>query len=94
MLLLGYAAGNLIGPQTFRSNQAPGYTGGVIGMLCCYCACMGLVTIYGLICFFENRARDKKYGNVGTIHDENLEEVIGEFQDKTDKQQPRFRYIT
>lgn len=30
ILYIGYAVGNLIGPQTFRAAQAPAYTGGTV----------------------------------------------------------------
>ncbi|KAE8146981.1 MFS general substrate transporter [Aspergillus avenaceus] len=55
ILYIGYAVGNLIGPQTFRANQAPAYTGGFIAMLASYCACLLLMTIYWILVVRMNR---------------------------------------
>ncbi|KAL5364845.1 fungal-specific transcription factor domain-containing protein [Aspergillus floccosus] len=58
ILYIGYAVGNLIGPQTFRANQAPAYTGGFIAMLVSYCACVGLIAVYWAIVARYNRRLD------------------------------------
>ncbi|CAH0004485.1 unnamed protein product [Clonostachys byssicola] len=86
---IGYAAGNLIGPQTFRANQAPQYTGGVIAMLSCFCAAILIALTYLAVCMFENRRRDRLYGKP-----EHVQEGSGEgFGDITDgKQKESFRY--
>ncbi|OJJ68097.1 hypothetical protein ASPBRDRAFT_58147 [Aspergillus brasiliensis CBS 101740] len=55
ILYIGYAVGNLIGPQTFRANQAPAYTGGFIAMLICYCICVALMAVYWLVVVKLNR---------------------------------------
>ncbi|KAL2847507.1 fungal-specific transcription factor domain-containing protein [Aspergillus pseudoustus] len=57
ILYIGYAVGNLIGPQTFRESQAPAYTGGFAAMLACYCACVFLIGIYWLVAVTLNRRR-------------------------------------
>lgn len=94
ILFLGYAAGNLIGPQTFRAKQAPKYTGGVIAMLSCYCICMLVVGLYWVLCFMDNRRKDKLYGKVQRgAADGSFDELVGGFQDLTDKEQAEFRYI-
>ncbi|KAK5113568.1 hypothetical protein LTR85_010796 [Meristemomyces frigidus] len=93
-LYLGYAAGNLIGPQTFRSDQAPEYTGGVIAMIVCYCLCILLVLIYWAFCAFENRRRDKLYGKPGHINEDSVQELAESFEDQTDMEQKAFRYTT
>ncbi|KAJ5505810.1 hypothetical protein N7453_004767 [Penicillium expansum] len=33
----GYLIGGIVGPQTFKTNQAPAYTGGITAMLASYC---------------------------------------------------------
>ncbi|KAH6890644.1 major facilitator superfamily domain-containing protein [Thelonectria olida] len=89
LVTIGYSVGNLIGPQTFRANQAPKYTGGVVAMLCCYCVCMLFCGLYLVVTVWENRRRNRLYGKpeqvqVGTV------EGLG---DLTDKQQEQdFRY--
>ena len=89
ILYIGYAVGNLIGPQTFRASQAPAYTGGVIAMLCCYCACIGLICLYWLVCLRMNRRVSDVHGSV-----EPVEAVEENFQDTTDQKQYNFKYTT
>lgn len=87
LVTIGYAAGNLIGPQTFISSDAPKYTRGVIAMLISYCAAMALLMLYFVNVYIENKRRDKKYGKP-----EELRDVVEGFADVTDKKQDGFRY--
>jgi MFS transporter, ACS family, allantoate permease len=87
---IGYAAGNLIGPQTFRSNEKPKYTSGVIAMLACYCASILLLLLYLGVATWENKQRDKKHGKPEEVHTGTIEGFV----DETDKQQHDFRYTT
>lgn len=84
-----YAVGNIIGPQTFKSDQAPKYTGAIIAMTTCYALCMLLGLWYGFACYLENKKRDEKLrmsGNEwGADHDM-------DFMDLTDKENKSFRY--
>jgi MFS transporter, ACS family, allantoate permease len=86
--ILAYGAGNWIGPQTFRSWDAPDYKIGKTLVAIMYgLAALTLVCIR-LINIRENRRRDKLAAEVGE------EEAEGtEFMDLTDFEQPRFRYI-
>ncbi|KAK8096614.1 allantoate permease [Apiospora kogelbergensis] len=90
LVTIGYAAGNLIGPQTFRSDQAPKYTTGVVTMLVAYCACMLILGAYWAIATWENKRRDSKWGKQEGIH----EGTTDGFVDTTDKKQHNFRYTT
>ncbi|KAK8078690.1 major facilitator superfamily domain-containing protein [Apiospora phragmitis] len=90
LVAIGYAAGNLIGPQTFRSDQAPKYTSGVVTMLAAYCACMLVLGTYWAVAAWENRRRDRRCGKQEAIH----EGTADGFVDETDKKQPNFRYTT
>ncbi|KAL4967001.1 allantoate permease [Aspergillus stella-maris] len=92
ILLLGYGAGNLIGPQTFRAEQAPAYTGGTIAMLVCYCTAILLMGFYFLVATFENRQKDKKYGKPLSIDQSDVNALVEVYQDLSDKKQPDFRY--
>ncbi|KAJ5094190.1 hypothetical protein N7456_010051 [Penicillium angulare] len=91
ILYIGYAVGNLIGPQTFRANQAPAYTGGFIAMLACYCVCILLMAAYWAIAFTLNRQRivglDPSEEQVGA-------DLVDAFADQTDFKQKTFTYIT
>jgi hypothetical protein len=53
-----HSQGNLIGPQTFRANQAPAYTGGFVSMLICYCVCIGLMGAYWILAAVLNSKRE------------------------------------
>ena len=87
--ILAYAAGNWIGPQTFRSNEAPEYKNGKLMVAVMYglAACTLIMLRY--VNVWENRRRDKK-----ATEQPEIEAVEGqEFQDLTDFQMPKFRYV-
>uniref|UniRef100_A0A093XJZ5 Putative transporter n=1 Tax=Talaromyces marneffei PM1 TaxID=1077442 RepID=A0A093XJZ5_TALMA len=60
---IAWAVGNIIGPQTFRADQAPAYTGGTIAMIVCYAIAIVLILIYGSICHRENKQREADIQN-------------------------------
>lgn len=82
---ISWATGNIIGPQTFRTNQAPEYTGGTIAMLVCYVVAMLCILTYGMICHLSNKGRSA-----------NCQEHDGgdDWLDLTDKQNTAFKYTT
>lgn len=86
ILYIGYAVGNLIGPQTFRASQAPTYTGGFIAMIACYCVCILLMGLYWLLAEMQNRKLDGV--------DLSSRDIIENFLDETDMKQEGFRYTT
>lgn len=94
---LGYCGGAITGTQTFRSNQAPKYTGGFISMIVGYCACMLLSALYWLVCIVLNR-RKRALLEIRQTDDEAVFEVDGVEEeavaDLTDKQQLHFFYTT
>ncbi|KAL4967705.1 transcription factor domain-containing protein [Aspergillus stella-maris] len=90
ILYIGYAVGNLIGPQTFRANQAPAYTGGFVAMLVCYCVCVALIGAYWAIAVIFNRRRVDGVPVEGEVDGD----LANAFADKTDFQQKGFRYTT
>ncbi|KAI1137724.1 MFS general substrate transporter [Hypoxylon sp. FL0543] len=87
---IGYAAGNLIGPQTFRSKEAPKYTSSFIAMFVSYCTCILILIVYWISGAWKNKRRDRRYGKPREIHDGTVEG----FFDVTDKNQDNFRYTT
>ena len=91
-MLLGYGAGNLIGPQAFRADQAPAYTGGTIAMLTCYCVSILLMAFYFIVARFENRRKDRKYGKALRVDQEDVGALVEAYQDLSDKKQENFRY--
>ncbi|KAL4924076.1 transcription factor domain-containing protein [Aspergillus undulatus] len=90
ILYIGYAVGNLIGPQTFRANQAPAYTGGFVAMLACYCVCVLLMGGYWLLAVVLNR---RKVDGVDPGEEGVDENLVDAFADKTDFQQNGFRVL-
>lgn len=86
---VAYAVGNIIGPQTFISDQAPKYTGAVIAMLLCYAVSIVLALAYGMACKWENKQRDKSRSV-----ESDFNEHAADFLDLTDKQNSSFRYTT
>ncbi|KAJ0311068.1 hypothetical protein COL516b_001771 [Colletotrichum fioriniae] len=90
LVQVGYAAGNLIGPQTFRAEQAPQYSGAIIAMLTSYAVSVLLMLSYWLVAAWENKRRDKKYGKPQELQ----EGTVDGFVDITDKEQKDFRYTT
>ncbi|SCU86230.1 LADA_0D13190g1_1 [Lachancea dasiensis] len=87
--ILAYAAGNWIGPQTFRSSQAPEYPTGKRLVAIFYGLALLTLLAIRLINIYENRRRDKLEAE-GKIPEfpENAE-----FLDLTDFQQLKMRYV-
>ncbi len=89
ILYIGYAVGNLIGPQTFRAEQAPAYVGGTISMIVCYCICIGLMACYWALAVWQNKR--KSAAAIASAADA---DAIESFSDKTDFEQEGFLYTT
>lgn len=89
ILLMSFCLGNIIGPLTFISNQAPEYIGAKIAIIVC-CA-IALFTAVALLLYYkwENNRRDKKAEAEGRLgrHEKDIE-----FLDLTDHENKEFRY--
>ncbi|KAG7886127.1 hypothetical protein KL925_005094 [Ogataea polymorpha] len=87
--LVGYSCGNIIGPQTFQSSDAPHYPKAKATVVGCYCGAIVLMIILTVLNVTENRRRDKQREKMGDKYKpvENME-----FADLTDGQNPEFRY--
>lgn len=85
---IGYAVGNLLGPQTFRAEQAPEYVGGTIAMIVCYCVAIVLAILYWVYAAWQNRKRAKD-----ELPDQDKDTMEG-FRDETDFEQKEFKYTT
>lgn len=86
--ILAYAAGNWIGPQTFRAGDAPGYYGGKRMVAVMYGAAAVTLLVIRLVNVLENRRRDR-----AEAAEEGEEGEGGEDADLTDFQQKGFRYV-
>ncbi|KZZ88165.1 Major facilitator superfamily domain, general substrate transporter [Moelleriella libera RCEF 2490] len=85
----GYAAGNLIGPQTFRAQQAPRYIGGSIAMLACFSASVFIALAYHTVCRVENKRRDRLYGQLFLTQGH---AGLGDLTDQEQKESFRYTY--
>lgn len=88
IFFLAYCLGNILGPQVFRANDAPSYTNGYIGLLCCIVVSTGSISAYGFLCWKDNKVRDAQQG-VATGTETSSEAA---FTDLTDKEKTSFRY--
>ncbi|KAH8887076.1 allantoate permease [Thozetella sp. PMI_491] len=58
VLFTGYCVGNIIGPQTFISSEAPGYHSAYIAMLVGYTVKLVMIVILYIYMYRENKKRD------------------------------------
>lgn len=84
------AVGNIVGPQFFLQRQAPHYVLGIGAMLTAFAVMAASGLAYYVYCFYENKHRDRLYGDMLTPVDRDVDvEVL----DRTDRENQRFRYI-
>ncbi|KAI1328667.1 allantoate permease [Xylariaceae sp. FL0255] len=86
ILFIGYCVGNIIGPQTFRSSEAPYYTSAYVAMLVGYSVKLVSVIVLYVHMWRENKARDA----AGPI-DEKAAVEAG-MHDRTELDNKGFRY--
>lgn len=91
MFFIGYCVGNILGPQVFRASDAPTYHRGYVGLLSCMIVAAASIILYGFLCRWENRKRDKTQGGAPPELTE-AENVAEAFSSLTDREKPRFRY--
>ncbi|SMY25355.1 unnamed protein product [Zymoseptoria tritici ST99CH_1A5] len=87
MYLIAYCVGNIIGPQTFRPQDAPRYIPGVITILACYCVCVCIILFIYFWCRRQNVLKAKIRAQPGYEKLENQE-----WLDLTDRENPEFVY--
>jgi ACS family allantoate permease-like MFS transporter len=83
-----YCVSNIIGPQFFKTSQAPLYPLGMGAMLTSYVLSIITMALYMLYCFMENRRRDNLNGTTGQRVHRDID-----FQDLTDQENVHFRYV-
>lgn len=69
--LIGYAAGNIIGPQTFRPKNAPRYVPAEITIMICYALCACDLIFISWWCHRENRRKAAVRASSGYVRLEN-----------------------
>ncbi|KAL2208450.1 MFS general substrate transporter [Sarocladium strictum] len=85
--LIAYCAGNIIGPQTFRPEDAPHYRSAQITILVCWSACVFDIVFIWWYCRHQNRKKAALRAAPGYVKVENQE-----FLDLTDRENPEFVY--
>ncbi|KAJ5629108.1 MFS general substrate transporter [Penicillium lividum] len=90
IFFISYCVGNIIGPFSFKSDEAPEYTSGIVAMLVAYCVEILLLLVFAAYAAILNRQKDKllQRENRSLDHAELGEEVT----DQTDKEDIYFRY--
>jgi hypothetical protein len=84
LLFIGWAVGNLIAPQIFRTSDAPRYLHGFLAHIVIYAVYVALVVVTRLVLVARNRSKDQQ--SSGTFYD-------FAFNDLTDRENPNFRYV-
>ncbi|KAI8316777.1 putative transporter [Colletotrichum sp. SAR11_59] len=88
IVFAAYCISNIIGPQFFKSSQAPLYPLGMGAMLVSYALSIFTMILYMLYCWNENRRREKLDQDAGQrFH------LDTDFQDLTDRENIHFRYV-
>ncbi|KAI4760284.1 MFS general substrate transporter [Aureobasidium sp. EXF-3400] len=90
ILFVGYCVGNIIGPQTFRDSEKPGYHSAYIAMLVGYTVKLGMVVVLYIYMYAANKKRDREAGDM-TAEEERLAIEQG-MQDQTELDNKGFRY--
>ncbi|KAJ5814851.1 hypothetical protein N7474_006628 [Penicillium riverlandense] len=89
LLFTGYCIGNIIGPQTFISSEAPGYHSAYIAMLVGYSVKLAAILALYIYMYRENKRRDQNARN-GEIVEDGIENGM---LDQTELDNRAFRYV-
>jgi ACS family allantoate permease-like MFS transporter len=87
MYLIGYCAGNIIGPQTFKASDAPRYVPAQITIIVCWVVCLGILVFFHFYCVWQNGQKRSVREAPDYVRLENQE-----WLDLTDKENPEFVY--
>ncbi|KAJ5150888.1 MFS general substrate transporter [Penicillium canariense] len=90
LLFTGYCVGNIIGPQTFRDSEAPGYHSAYVAMLVGYTVKLTAIFALYLYMYFENKRRDRAALGGQQPEDDGVENGM---LDQTEIDNKAFRYV-
>ncbi|CAG8901916.1 unnamed protein product [Penicillium nalgiovense] len=90
LLFTGYCVGNIIGPQTFKSSEAPGYKSAYIAMLAGYAVKLVCIVALYIYMYLENKRRDREAIDGQEVEAEGVENGM---LDKTEIDNKGFRYV-
>lgn len=83
-VFLAYCAGNITGPHAFLKKESPTYSTGCIVSLACVAGQVVVSFCLRALLMRRNKTRDELYGPP--------QAVTGEIEDRTDFENPNFRY--
>jgi len=91
-LFTGYCVGNIIGPQTFKDSEKPGYKSAYMAMLIGYCIKLIAVLVLYAYMWSVNKKRDRETTGMS---DEDMQRtaVDAGMHDATELDNKGFRYI-
>ncbi|GFZ51121.1 hypothetical protein JCM24511_08879 [Saitozyma sp. JCM 24511] len=87
---IGYCVGNLIAPQTFQATDAPKYTTGVTTMMVCWAITLVLLFVYRFYMVYLNKRKARQLTEYEAVA--RPDDLLEEWQDQTDMQNPKFVY--
>ncbi|KAJ5102809.1 hypothetical protein N7532_003338 [Penicillium argentinense] len=90
LLFTGYCVGNIIGPQTFKDSEAPGYHSAYIAMLVGYIVKLGAIVVLYAYMYLENKKRDREAVENLESDDDAVENGM---LDQTEIDNKGFRYV-
>lgn len=94
ILFTGYCVGNIIGPQTFKASEAPGYHSAYIAMLVGYSVKLSMVVVLYIYMWSVNKARDRAAAEAGVAtFEEEKAAIESGMHDQTELDNKGFRYI-
>lgn len=94
-LFVGYCTGNIIGPQTFISTEAPFYHSAYVAILVGYCVKTIMVVVLYTYMWMENKRRDREAaaGSQLTAEQQEKEAIEAGMHDMTEIDNKGFRYV-
>ncbi len=93
ILFTGYCVGNIIGPQTFKTSDAPAYHSAYVAMLIGYIIKLVSIIVLYLYMYLANKKRDSEAATSGVDGiDEEKEAIERGMHDVTELDNKGFRY--
>lgn len=92
-VLIAFAVGNIVGPFCFNASDAPKYSHALATIMGCFAVCICLGIGLGAYIFYENRRRNKLYGDPSIDESLRLEGIINGLKDETDSENKYFRFV-
>jgi hypothetical protein len=93
VFFISYCVGNIIGPFSFKESEAPKYTSGIIAMLVAYCVEIFLLLTFAFYAAMLNKKKESAFERDGiSLQDASFQSMDANSTDKTDQEDPFFRY--